>query len=286
MVPGADIEAVEGLMQPGSNSNTSKAARAFLDAATRSASPIALCSKCDAQQQEAGDKLQRCTGCWTEVYCGRRCQAAHWKRHKATCTRLQKYRAQQRQAVAPRPVLGAAVQAALTLLNERLVVQCLQSPVPPSQMLIWVELADLGVPGVAMMAVQTVSEVRSMLRENSDMPGYVRDMGLLVACLDAVPAAGAAERAGGVHRVCSTLPFVHTRCTGVQRLMQWKAAGPLRGVVLREALAIGGMTDAELEVHRRALEIREMAGGCESAADEVAKQTAWEYFCSQMQGHA
>ena len=39
------------------------------------------CSYCGSQS----DKLKRCTGCGGTCYCGKECQARHWKQHKTVC---------------------------------------------------------------------------------------------------------------------------------------------------------------------------------------------------------
>ena len=54
---------------------------------TASAAPAAplCCNVCGA----SGGDLQMCAGCRSAIYCGRDCQKADWRAHKAACRRAQ-----------------------------------------------------------------------------------------------------------------------------------------------------------------------------------------------------
>jgi hypothetical protein len=46
------------------------------------------CDGCEARESAPG-QFKRCAACGGAAYCGKACQAAHWKAHKASCKAAQ-----------------------------------------------------------------------------------------------------------------------------------------------------------------------------------------------------
>ena len=56
--------------------------------------PPLFCSNCGQKTSEMdeGQRLFRCSGCYTARYCGKACQRADWPKHKKVCKKLKELR--------------------------------------------------------------------------------------------------------------------------------------------------------------------------------------------------
>jgi hypothetical protein len=48
---------------------------------------VSACAKCGAQAGAPGVQLRKCSACGKAYYCGPQCQRAHWRQHKAQCSK-------------------------------------------------------------------------------------------------------------------------------------------------------------------------------------------------------
>jgi hypothetical protein len=48
---------------------------------------LSICAKCGAQAGAPGVQLRKCSACGKASYCGVQCQRAHWRQHKAQCSK-------------------------------------------------------------------------------------------------------------------------------------------------------------------------------------------------------
>ena len=50
------------------------------------------CANCGKTEKQVSDKLMKCTGCRSFMYCGKECQRTHWKKeHKHVCLRRKRW---------------------------------------------------------------------------------------------------------------------------------------------------------------------------------------------------
>jgi hypothetical protein len=55
--------------------------------AAEEAAVSSACAKCGAQAGAPGVQLRKCSACGKACYCGVQCQRAHWRQHKAQCSK-------------------------------------------------------------------------------------------------------------------------------------------------------------------------------------------------------
>ena len=59
----------------------------FMASQAEQQSAASTCAACGARAGQPGVRLQMCSRCKRVRYCGPQCQRAHWRAHKARCSK-------------------------------------------------------------------------------------------------------------------------------------------------------------------------------------------------------